>query len=54
VTLPFAVADIYLAMNGDWQLRPLAGITSSPLLEDDGTIRRPLSAGTNAGAPEDF
>jgi hypothetical protein len=39
VTLPFAVADIYLAMNGDWQLRPLAGITSSPLLEHDGTIR---------------
>ena len=37
--LPSAVADIYLAMNGDWQLRPLAGITSSPLLEDDGTIR---------------
>jgi hypothetical protein len=39
VTLPLAVADIYLAMNGDWQLRPLAGITSSALLEDDGAIR---------------
>ena len=39
VPLPSAVADIYLAMNGDWQLRPLAGITSSPLLEEDGTIR---------------
>ena len=39
VPLPSAVADIYLAMNGDWQLRPLAGITSSPLLEADGAIR---------------
>jgi hypothetical protein len=38
VPLPSAVADIYLAMNGDWQLRPLAGITSSPLLAGDGTI----------------
>ena len=39
VQLPFAVADLYLALQGEWNLRPLAGITSSPLLEADGTIR---------------
>lgn len=39
VSLPPAVADVYLAMAGDWGLRPLAGITSSPLLSADGSIR---------------
>lgn len=39
VTLSDRVARLYLALRGAWQLRPLDGITSAPLLAKDGTIR---------------
>jgi putative DNA primase/helicase len=39
VTLPDRVAQMYLDMVGEWQLQPLAGITTSPLLSDDGGVR---------------
>src|SRR6476660_4043561 len=39
VKLPSAVADMYLALYNEWDLRPLAGISTSPLLESDGTVR---------------
>jgi hypothetical protein len=38
VTLPDRVARMYLDM-GDWNLRPLAGITTAPVLAADGSIR---------------
>jgi hypothetical protein len=37
VTLPERVAHLYLALDS-WGLRPLNGITSAPLLADDGSI----------------
>jgi len=37
-TLPDRVAKMYLD-HGDWRLRPLDGVTSSPLLADDGSVR---------------
>ena len=39
VPLPYAVADMYLAMRGDWGLRPLSAISLSPLLEVGGCVR---------------
>ena len=39
VTLPNRVAELYLAMTGEWHLLPLVGITSTPLLSDDGGAR---------------
>ena len=39
VKLPYAVADMYLALYNEWGLRPLAGMSTSPLLEPDGTVR---------------
>lgn len=39
VKLPYAVADMYLALYNEWGLPPLAGISTSPLLEFDGTVR---------------
>ena len=39
ITLPDKVADLYLAMPEDWRLRPLAGLTSSPILHGEGSIR---------------
>jgi hypothetical protein len=39
ITLPERVADLYLAMAGEWNLRPLVGITTAPLLSADGSIR---------------
>jgi hypothetical protein len=39
VTLPDRVAQMYLDMVGEWQLQPLGGVTTSPLLSDDGAIR---------------
>jgi len=36
--LPHSFAVMYLDWRGQWQLRPLNGIASSPLLQDDGTI----------------
>jgi hypothetical protein len=38
VTLPDRVARMYLDM-ADWHLLPLVGVSTSPLLEADGTIR---------------
>ena len=39
VTLPDRVARLYLAMEGEWKLQPLAGITSAPILTPDGAVR---------------
>jgi hypothetical protein len=39
ITLPERVAKLYLDHREGWGLRPLDGITSAPLLHDDGTIR---------------
>jgi hypothetical protein len=39
VTLPERVARMYLDMLGEWNLRPLAGISTAPLLAQDGSIR---------------
>lgn len=39
VTLPERVALLYLAMRGQWGLRPLDGIAASPLLAEDGALR---------------
>src|SRR5262249_1538445 len=39
VTLPDKVAELYLAMSGDWELRPLTGISTAPILRHDGSIR---------------
>jgi hypothetical protein len=36
--LPRAYAVMYLDWRGEWQLPPLNGIASAPLLRDDGTI----------------
>lgn len=39
VTLPYAVVELYLALKGEWNLPPLVGVTTAPLLEGDGSIR---------------
>jgi putative DNA primase/helicase len=39
VTLPMSVARMYLAMQGDWNLPPLTGICTAPLLKADGSVR---------------
>jgi hypothetical protein len=39
VTLPDRVARMYLEMAGEWNLSPLAGITTAPVLEPDGRVR---------------
>ena len=39
VTLPNRLARMYLDMFGDWYLPTLAGITTAPVLEPDGTVR---------------
>ena len=36
--LPRSLAVMYLDWRGEWQLPPLNGIASAPLLQDDGTI----------------
>lgn len=38
ITLPDRVSKLYLEMHSDWGLRPLAGISTSPLLAEDGAI----------------
>lgn len=38
VTLPERVAKMYLDMRGDWRLPPLDGITTAPVLDNDGLI----------------
>jgi hypothetical protein len=37
-TLPVRVAEMYLDIH-DWSLRPLAGISTAPLLASDGSVR---------------
>ncbi len=39
VTLSTRVANLYLALDGDWKLAPLSGISTAPVLTDDGGIR---------------
>jgi hypothetical protein len=48
VTLPDAVARAYLEL-GTWELRPLVGITTCPIIRDDGTLpcRGSTSSATN-------
>lgn len=48
VTLPDRVARLYLDRRGAWQLRPLDGIASAPLLAEDGSAR--AAEGYDAGA----
>jgi hypothetical protein len=37
--LPSMIARMYLGWRGEWRLPPLNGITTAPLLSDDGSIR---------------
>lgn len=39
VTLPERVAKLYLELHGEFGLRPLDGLASSPLLAEDGEVR---------------
>jgi putative DNA primase/helicase len=39
VALQSAVARMYLEMDGEWDLRPFAGICTAPVLSSDGSIR---------------
>ena len=39
VTLPERVAQMYLDLRGEWKLPGLSGISTAPLLTDDGGIR---------------
>jgi hypothetical protein len=48
-TLPDRVAALYLDMVGDWNLPRLVGITSSPLLSDEGGIRVAAGYDRHAG-----
>jgi hypothetical protein len=47
VTLSERVARMYLHLRGEWGLRPLAGITTAPVLSADGAVRS-----TEGYAPE--
>ena len=40
VTLPDRVAQMYLDMSGEWDLPPLAGISTAPLLSRKGAYER--------------
>jgi hypothetical protein len=42
VTLPDRVARMYLDMRGEWNLPPLTGVSTAPLLVGDGRIRRAI------------
>jgi hypothetical protein len=39
ITLPDRAAQMYLDSVGEWDLRPLSGISLAPLLSGDGTLR---------------
>src|SRR5262245_23070705 len=39
VTLPTRIANLYLALDGEWMLPPLSGISSAPVLTADGGVR---------------
>lgn len=49
VTLPERVARMYLDLRGEWHLPPLAGITTAPLLADDGSVRDALGYDPTTG-----
>lgn len=49
VTLPDRVARMYLDMNGEWKLPRLAGVTTAPLLSDDGGIRTAIGYDVGTG-----
>ena len=38
-TLPPSIARMYLSCRGEWDLPVLTGVTTAPLLSDDGSIR---------------
>jgi hypothetical protein len=38
-TLPDRVAQMYLEMSGEWDLPPLDGVSTAPLLSSDGSLR---------------
>jgi putative DNA primase/helicase len=39
ITLPDRIAEMYLDMAGEWELPPLAGVSTAPLLSADGNVR---------------
>jgi hypothetical protein len=39
ITLPDRLAQMYLDMAGEWELPPLAGVSTAPLLSADGNAR---------------
>jgi hypothetical protein len=47
--LPPQVARMYLGWKGEWALPPLNGVTTTPLLGDDGSIRSVLGYDTATG-----
>jgi hypothetical protein len=47
--LPRQIAAMYLGWRGEWQLAPLNGIASSPLLMNDGTINSFNGYDVNSG-----
>jgi hypothetical protein len=49
VTLPERVANIYLDMIGEWNLPPLAGISTAPLLSNDGAIHSDVGYNPTSG-----
>jgi putative DNA primase/helicase len=49
ITLTDRVAKLYLALSGEWGLSPLVGISSAPLLADDGSIRLVEGYDTSGG-----
>jgi hypothetical protein len=53
VTLPERVARMYLDMRGEWNLPPLTGISTAPLLSNSGTIRTAIryDPASGLGAP---
>jgi hypothetical protein len=49
VTLPTDIAKLYLyGLVGRWNLRPLRGITTAPILADDGSLR--IASGYDEGS----
>jgi hypothetical protein len=49
VTLPDRVAKMYLDMVGEWGLPSLAGISTAPLLADDGSVHDSVGYDTSSG-----
>ena len=49
IRLPKDMASMYLAWQGSWNLRPLNGIASAPLLSEDGAISSGEGYDTSSG-----